>query len=180
MIEIHYDYHDGTEVSQSKGLELKDNFTTNYLSFFNNNEEVDDVIIKDKYDNYISRKELLENNLIRLEDDILTMLKANSFEWKNNNPNQIITLYKVIQKKFDYCDIEPDWTKSLNFATPELQREYFDKLVKSYENIEDCELEDDSTETNKSFMFERREFYVDIIMKEEVIELLTKVPKRLD
>jgi len=46
MIKINFDFTDGTEVSYIEGCELKDNFTTNCLDFFNNDEETDDVMVR--------------------------------------------------------------------------------------------------------------------------------------
>ena len=95
MITIHYDFVDGTEVSYKEGLELKDNFNTNCLTFFDNDEEVDDVVIISKNGSILSRKLLLENNSnytikeIRKEHNIYKMFIANSFKWlkwfKRNN-----------------------------------------------------------------------------------------------
>ena len=87
MIKIHYDFTNGTEVSYQEGLDLKDNFTTNCLDFFNFDEEVDDVIVIDKFGNTLRRNSLLISNPyiikeIRKSHNIQKMLKANSFNWR--------------------------------------------------------------------------------------------------
>ena len=89
MIQIHYDFTDGTEVSYMEGCELKDNFTTNCLDFFNNDEEVDDVIVVDKKGNTLSRKLLMTKSdttytdkEMRNSNNLQKMLKANSFNWR--------------------------------------------------------------------------------------------------
>ncbi len=86
MITIHYDFTDGTEVSYIEGCELKDNFTTNCLDFFNNDEDVDDVVIIDKKGNRLSRRLLMTkgdisytNKDMREAHNIQKMLKAKSF-----------------------------------------------------------------------------------------------------
>lgn len=89
MIKIHYDFVDGTEVSYLEGCKLKDNFTTNCLDFFNNDESVDDVIVVDKKGNTLSRKLLLKsgdltytNKDMREAHNLQKMLKANAFNWR--------------------------------------------------------------------------------------------------
>lgn len=91
MIEIHYDFVDGTEVSYEEGLKLKDNFSTNCLDFFNNDIKIDDVVVIDKYGNKLSRKELMANTdsritakYMRKSHNIQKMLKANVFNWRRN------------------------------------------------------------------------------------------------
>ena len=76
MIEIHWDYTDGTEVSYKEGLKLKDNFTTCCLTFFNNDELADDVIILRKDGKKISRKniQLSTNKQIRFGHNIEKLL----------------------------------------------------------------------------------------------------------
>lgn len=90
MITINYDFTSGTEVSYFEGLELKDNFTTNCLDFFNFDENVDDVIVIDKFGNKLSRNELLldnsfTNKKITTSHNIHKMLKSGSFDWRNKN-----------------------------------------------------------------------------------------------
>lgn len=83
MITIHYDFTDGTEVSYQEGLELKDNFTTCCLDFFNMDIEVEDVIILKKDGKYISRKNIQQHTIkeIRKAHNIHKMLIANTFNW---------------------------------------------------------------------------------------------------
>lgn len=90
MIKIHFDFTDGTEVSYLEGCNLKDNFTTNCLDFFNNDENVDDVVVIDKDSNTLSRKLLMTkgdltytNKDMRDAHNLQKMLKANSFNWRN-------------------------------------------------------------------------------------------------
>ena len=45
MIEIHWDYTDGTEVSWIEGLNIGDNFTTCCTKFFNQDVITDDVVV---------------------------------------------------------------------------------------------------------------------------------------
>ena len=92
MIEIHYDYTDGTEVSYEEGLKLKDNFTTNCLIFFNTWIDVDDVIVVDKKGNILSRQILMDNSNNKYtykhmskSHDICKMLISNSFNWRTNH-----------------------------------------------------------------------------------------------
>ncbi len=88
MIKIHFDFTDGTEVSYERGCLLKDNFTTNCLDFFNNNEDVNDVVVIDSKGNYISRKILMSNQSfytkkhMKKSHDLQKMLKANAFDWR--------------------------------------------------------------------------------------------------
>ncbi len=89
MITIHYNFTDGTEVSYSEGCDLKDNFTTCCLDFFNNHEDVDDVIIIDSVGNTLSRKLLMTkgdltytNKDMRDVHNLQNMFKANSFIWR--------------------------------------------------------------------------------------------------
>lgn len=81
MITIHYDFVDGTEVSYIQGKELKDNFTTNCLNFFNMNEQATDVIVLKQNGTKISRNNVQQhtNKQIRKEHDIYKMLISNSF-----------------------------------------------------------------------------------------------------
>ena len=84
MITINWDFTDGSEVSYQEGLELKDNFTTCCLDFFNMDVDVDDVIIYRKDDKYISRKNIQKHTNgkeIRVVHNIHKMLVAGSFNW---------------------------------------------------------------------------------------------------
>jgi hypothetical protein len=84
MIIIHWDFTTGEEVSYQEGLELKDNFTTCCLDFFNMDIEVDDVVIYRKDNKHISRKNIqnhINGKEIRKAHNIHKMLVANSFNW---------------------------------------------------------------------------------------------------
>lgn len=88
MIEIHWDFTDGTEVSYQQGLMLKDGFTTCCLDFFSNDTQVEDVIVVDRAGNWISKSVLLENTgeytdkEIRHEHNLHKMLVAGAFKWQ--------------------------------------------------------------------------------------------------
>jgi hypothetical protein len=84
MITIHWDFTNGTEVSYQEGLQLKDNFTTHCLDFFNMDINVDDVIVVNKDGLSISRKNIQNhtNKQIRKSHNIHKMLIAGSFDWK--------------------------------------------------------------------------------------------------
>ena len=56
MIEIHWDYTDGTEVSWIEGLKLCDNFTTCCTKFFNQDVITDDVVVLRKDGKKVSRR----------------------------------------------------------------------------------------------------------------------------
>lgn len=83
MIKIHWDFTDGTEVSYIQGIELKDNFTTHCLDFFNMDIEVDDVVVIRNDGLKISRKNIQNhtNKEIRQAHNIHKMLVSNSFNW---------------------------------------------------------------------------------------------------
>lgn len=83
MIEIHYDFTDGTEVSYMTGKILGDNFTTCCLDFFNMDERVDDVVVLRSDGKKISRKNIQQHSVkeIRKAHNIHKMLVAGSFEW---------------------------------------------------------------------------------------------------
>lgn len=87
MIEIHWDFVDGTEISYAEGLKKKDNFTTNCLDFFTTDNPASDVVILSKNNHRLSRNRLLSNDVfhtdkeIRKEHNILKMLKAGVFSW---------------------------------------------------------------------------------------------------
>ena len=85
MIKIHWDFTDGSEVSYMEGIELKDNFTTCCLDFFNNDLPVDDIIVWRKDGKHISRKNihLHTTKEIRKAHNIHKMLCAGSFEFNN-------------------------------------------------------------------------------------------------
>lgn len=84
MIYIHWDFTNSTEVSYQEGLELKDNFNTHCLDFFNMDIDVDDVIVVNKEGLSISRKNIQNhtNKKIRKSHNIHKMLIAGSFDWK--------------------------------------------------------------------------------------------------
>ena len=88
MVKIHYDFTDGTEVSYKEGLDLRDNFNTNCLDFFQVENEAEDVVIVSKNGKTLSRNQLLKNNgkytvkHIRKEHNILKMFKSGSFSWQ--------------------------------------------------------------------------------------------------
>lgn len=87
MITIHFDFTDGTEVSYAEGLELKDNFNTNCLDFFDFDTKVDEVQVVSKSGHFLSRNGLLYKNSytdkeIRKAHNIQKMLKAGTFNWK--------------------------------------------------------------------------------------------------
>lgn len=86
MITIHYDFTDKTEISYNEGLLLKDNFTTNCLDFFCFDFNTEVKVLKQD-GSYILKNELLTDNYycskqIRKTHNILKMLKANKFNWK--------------------------------------------------------------------------------------------------
>ena len=88
MITIHYDFTDGTEVSRGEGLQLGDDFTTNCLTFFNNDYDYDCKIVR-KDGRYILMSELYvdhdrfyTNREIRQAHNILKIFIANGFNWK--------------------------------------------------------------------------------------------------
>jgi hypothetical protein len=85
MITIHWDFTDGTEVSYIEGRNLKDNFTTHCLEFFNMDEPVDDVVVIKKDGSKIGRKDIQQHSPekeIRKEHNIHKMIISGSFEWK--------------------------------------------------------------------------------------------------
>lgn len=90
MIHIHYDFVDGTEVSYIEGVELKDNFNTCCLDFFCFDCEAEDVTVHKSNGDYIRRNELLDDlheytvKHIRKEHNLVKLLKANTFFWKND------------------------------------------------------------------------------------------------
>lgn len=83
MITIHFDFTDGTEVSYIEGKDLKDNFTTHCLDFFNMDEEVDDIIVLRKDGTKISRKNIQDHTdkEIRKSHNIRKMLISGGFVW---------------------------------------------------------------------------------------------------
>jgi hypothetical protein len=83
MIKIHWDFTDGTEVSYIQGIELKDNFITHCLDFFNMDIEVDDVVVIRNDGLKISRKNIQNHTHkeIRQAHNIHKMLVSNSFNW---------------------------------------------------------------------------------------------------
>ncbi len=151
MITIHYDFTDGTEVSYQQGLELKDNFTTCCLDFFNMDLDVDDIVVVKKDGGYVSRKHihLSTSKEIRKAHNIHKMLVAGSFNWiygdakdveadnfhkiklaiklenlmmlSADDRNDVDCLKKLLAWQDDYCD-EVDW------------REFYDKWY----HCDDC------------------------------------------
>lgn len=87
MITIHYDFVNGTEISFIEGKEQKDNFTTNCLSFFSTDNEMEVIVLK-KDGSYISKNELLIDSSfytdkeIRVSHNIEKILRDNGFEFK--------------------------------------------------------------------------------------------------
>lgn len=87
MITIHFDFANGTEISYKEGLNKKDDFNTCCLDFFCFDTNVDDVVIKSKNGNTLSRNNLLKKGNkhtlkeIRKSHNILKMFKSNSFNW---------------------------------------------------------------------------------------------------
>lgn len=83
MITIHYDYTDGSELSYGEGLLMGDNFTTCCLEFFNMDIETDDVVVRKKNGQKISRKNIYIHTTkeIRTAHNIRKMLVAGSFNW---------------------------------------------------------------------------------------------------
>lgn len=84
MIQINFDFVDGTEVSYMEGVMLKDNFTTNCLDFFSFSTKAENVRVVNKRGGYI---DLIENNgytvkEIRVEHDIQKILKSSGFKFK--------------------------------------------------------------------------------------------------
>lgn len=83
MITIHFDFTDGTELSYQEGLLKGDDFTTCCLEFFNQDVDVDDVIVLRKDGHMISRRNINQHTVknVRLQHDIRKMLVAGSFDW---------------------------------------------------------------------------------------------------
>jgi hypothetical protein len=83
MIEIHYDFSDGTEVSYMEGRIRGDNFSTHCLDFFNMDERVDDVVVLRSDGAIISRKNIRNHTTkeIRKSHNIHKMLVAGAFDW---------------------------------------------------------------------------------------------------
>lgn len=96
MIKIHYDFTNDTELSYQEGLNKQDNFNTCCLDFFSFYHKCEDVIVVKQNGEYISRNELLSSEYvkytdkqIREEHDILKMLKAGSFKWRQGALHRI-------------------------------------------------------------------------------------------
>lgn len=113
ILYINYDFVSGNELSYITCLEsLNNNFITtdttgedeiietNCLSFFNfdNLDKIKDVIVRNKNREYISLKELLENNNIycekeiRLAHNVYKMLVAGAFKWNTSKVNKEETI----------------------------------------------------------------------------------------
>jgi hypothetical protein len=84
MITIHWDFSDGTEVPYMHGRLLGDNFSTHCLDFFNNDIDVDDVVVLRSDGAKISRKNIQNHTIkqIRKSHNIHKMLVAGSFDWE--------------------------------------------------------------------------------------------------
>jgi len=102
MITIHYDFTDGTEVSRGEGLQLGDNFTTNCLTFFNNDYDYDcKIVCKDgRYilmsELYTDANKIYTDREIRETHNILKIFIANGFNWKQPEPKKIKSIVEVI------------------------------------------------------------------------------------
>ena len=90
LINIHYDFTDGTELSYKEGCVAEDkgeSFNTNCLDFFNNDAPCN-VIIKDSFGNLLDRDLLMSNKSpytvkeMRDAHNLQKMFKSNSFNWK--------------------------------------------------------------------------------------------------
>lgn len=83
MITIHWDYTDGSELSYIEGKKKKDNFTTCCLDFFNQDEPVNDVVIKKKDGAYISRMyiDLSTNKDIKEHTNIRNLLVGGALKF---------------------------------------------------------------------------------------------------
>ena len=93
MIEIHWDYTTGKEISLGEGLVQRSGFETHCLEFFNTKyipfqDGVNDIIVRKKNRDYISLKEIFENDgrytskEIRRAHNILKILLADGFKWQ--------------------------------------------------------------------------------------------------
>jgi len=86
MINIHFDFTDGSELSYEEGMEAEKDFNTNCLAFFSFDVK-DDVKVIKKDGSYILKSELLgtsdyTDREIRLAHNIEKILRANGFCWK--------------------------------------------------------------------------------------------------
>jgi len=86
MINIHFDFTNGSELSYIEGKIKKKDFNTNCLGFFSFDTE-DDVKVIKKDGSYILKSELLGYSgytarEIREGHNIEKMLRANSFKWQ--------------------------------------------------------------------------------------------------
>lgn len=85
MIEIHYDFTDGSELSYIEGKNCKEGFTTNCLEFFSTSNPNAYVLRDDG--GLLSVQDLLRNDRrfidkeIREAHDLRKMLVAEAFEW---------------------------------------------------------------------------------------------------
>lgn len=92
-IYINYDFVSGKELSYGEGLKATSTFETNCLNFFDTDRltEWNDVIVRNKNNEYISCSELLKDSSpyiekdIRLAHNVHKMLVANSFKWQKNS-----------------------------------------------------------------------------------------------
>ena len=86
---INYDFTNGEELSYGELIEKKSGVHyTNCLYFFNNDEDVEDVMVVDKNHNVLSRKLLMSNRSnytnkdMREAHNLHKMLVAGSFKWQ--------------------------------------------------------------------------------------------------
>ena len=85
MIEIHYDFTDGTELSYIEGKNCRGAFRTNCLEFFSTSNP--NAFIMKKDGGMMSVQDLLRNDgrfierEIREAHDLRKMLVAGAFEW---------------------------------------------------------------------------------------------------
>ena len=94
MINIHYDFIDGTEVSYGEGKMLDGDFNTNCLLFFTNDSR-EDVVIECEDGRYMSKNEIMSNDNfytekhIRHAHNILKMFLAGGFNWKQRGIHDV-------------------------------------------------------------------------------------------
>ena len=90
MINIHFDFTDGTELSYGEGIDKRDNFITNCLSFFDSDllDEHYDIVVTKLNGDYISMKELLDgdihytNKRLTMQHNLYRLLVGDVFNWK--------------------------------------------------------------------------------------------------
>jgi len=92
IVTIHYDFSDGTEISHLEGLVMEKmghSFNTHDITFFSNDTQADDVIVKTEEGHILSRKKLMTkgdntytNKEMRESHNLCKMLMAGSFKWR--------------------------------------------------------------------------------------------------